>query len=48
MEEQGESHSYKVTLKSGDYSIFTNDNNFDDYTDRLMSGIYGITKASEA
>lgn len=33
---------YKVTLKSGDWAVFSNDNNFDNYQARLVSGIYGI------
>ncbi len=38
--------SYKVILKTGEYAVFTNDNNFDNYSDRLVSGIYSITTAS--
>lgn len=34
--------SYKVTLTTGDHAIFTNNNRFDDYPSRLLSGIYGI------
>lgn len=33
---------YKVTLKSGDFGIFSNDNHFDDYPSRLVSGLYNI------
>lgn len=38
--------SYKVTLKSGDYAVFTNRNHFENYENRLISGIYGIVKGS--
>lgn len=38
---------YKVTLKSGAHSVFANDNRFEDYTDRLVSGIYSITTSTE-
>lgn len=37
--------SYKVILKNGDFGVFRNDNNYDNYEDRLMSGAYGITTA---
>lgn len=36
-------YHYKVTLKTGEYSTFPNDNNFENYEDRLISGVYGIT-----
>lgn len=35
-------NSYKVVLKTGDYGIFTNENFFDNYENRLLSGIYSI------
>jgi hypothetical protein len=35
--------TYRVILKSGTYGDFTNDNHFDHYKDRLISGIYSIT-----
>ena len=38
-------NSYKVTLKTGDHAVFTNNNNFKDYESRLLSGIYGIVSA---
>lgn len=34
--------SYRVVLKSGKHAVFTNDNNFDNYEARLLSGMYGI------
>ena len=36
------SPAYKVTLKTGDHAIFPNDNNYDNYEQRLLSGMYGI------
>jgi DNA-directed RNA polymerase subunit RPC12/RpoP len=38
---------YKVTLKSGDFGIFSNDNRFDNYPDRLVSGMYGVSTATQ-
>jgi DNA-directed RNA polymerase subunit RPC12/RpoP len=38
---------YRVTLKSGDFGIFSNDNRFDNYTDRLVSGMYAITNRTQ-
>ena len=35
-------NSYKVTLNTGDHAVFTNENNLDDYLQRLTSGTYGI------
>lgn len=35
--------SYKVTLKNGDFTTFRNENNYDDYEDRLISGTYAVT-----
>ena len=46
MQEDEQPKSYKVTLKNGDHSIFTNSNNFDNYEDRLVSGMYSITTAN--
>ena len=34
--------TYQVVLKSGDTGIFINDNNYEDYLSRLVSGIYSI------
>lgn len=34
--------SYLVTLKSGDTGIFANDNHFENYPERLLSGMYSI------
>lgn len=34
---------YRVVLKTGDYGDFSNDNNFDNYEDRLVSGLYSIS-----
>lgn len=39
---------YKVTLKSGEFGIFTNDKLYENYPDRLVSGIYGITTATQS
>ena len=46
MQEDEQPKSYKVTPKNGDHSIFTNSNNFDNYEDRLVSGMYSITTAN--
>ena len=45
MPEDNQPKSYKVTLKNGDHSVFTNGNNFDDYENKLVSGMYSITNA---
>ena len=37
--------SYKVILKNGDFGVFRNDNGYDNYEDRLISGAYGVTTA---
>jgi hypothetical protein len=37
--------SYKVTLKNGTFTVFKNDNGYDDYEDRLLSGDYGAVTA---
>lgn len=42
MNEKDSPKSYKVILKSGDYGVFTNNNHFENYPDRLLSGVYGI------
>ena len=38
---------YKVTLKSGDSAIFPNGNHYDDYPDRLVSGIYSVSTINQ-
>ncbi|HEY5695556.1 MAG TPA: hypothetical protein VIQ80_01865 [Candidatus Saccharimonadales bacterium] len=35
--------SYLVTLKSGKTGVFTNNGNFPNYKDMLLSGVYNIT-----
>jgi hypothetical protein len=45
-EDHSKHYHYKVTLKTGDYSVFPNDNNYENYEERLLSGIYGISTAS--
>lgn len=38
--------SYRVILKNGTHSIFTNNNHFDNFKDVLVSGIYMIDEYS--
>lgn len=38
--------SYRVILKTGDHATFINDNYFENFEARLLSGMYGISTAT--
>ena len=45
-EKKDKPKSYKVILKSGDFAVFPNNNNYNNYPDRLVSGIYGVVNGN--